>query len=149
MVTKKDKIYLRHNCLSEDMPIVLVLKAMGIMSDEEILLLIAGTDNKYQDRFAINFEDCQRLRIFTQKQALEYIGSKIRINRKAGMRRTAEVEALEALATLVLAHVDVKGLDYRAKALYIAFMTRRVLQAMVDPALVDDRDYVGNKRLEL
>lgn len=32
---------------------------------------------------------------------------------------------------------------------YIAFMIRRMLYAMVDSAFVDDRDYYGNKRLEL
>jgi DNA-directed RNA polymerase III subunit RPC2 len=58
-------------------------------------------------------------------------------------------EAMEALATIVLAHVEVKGMDFRHKAIYIATMTRRVLMAMADEKLVDDRDYVGNKRLEL
>lgn len=32
---------------------------------------------------------------------------------------------------------------------YISFMIRRMLYAMVDSAFVDDRDYYGNKRLEL
>ena len=32
---------------------------------------------------------------------------------------------------------------------YVAFMIRRMLYAMVDSAFVDDRDYYGNKRLEL
>ena len=32
---------------------------------------------------------------------------------------------------------------------YIAFMVRRMLYAMVDDSFIDDRDYYGNKRLEL
>ena len=32
---------------------------------------------------------------------------------------------------------------------YLAMMMRRMLAAMLDPKLVDDRDYYGNKRLEL
>ena len=66
-----------------------------------------------------------------------------------GPRRPAWEEALEALATIVLAHVPVNGLDFRAKAIFIATMTRRVLMALKDEKMVDDRDYVGNKRLEL
>merc|ERR1711939_1038202 len=58
-------------------------------------------------------------------------------------------DALEALANIIITHVPVHGLDFRPKALYICFMVRRVLMAMHDPKLVDDRDYVGNKRLEL
>ena len=32
---------------------------------------------------------------------------------------------------------------------YLAMMMRRMLAAILDPKLVDDRDYYGNKRLEL
>lgn len=35
------------------------------------------------------------------------------------------------------------------QVLYIAVMVRRMLYAMVDDAYLDDRDYYGNKRLEL
>lgn len=33
--------------------------------------------------------------------------------------------------------------------MYVALMVRRVIQAEQDPSSVDDRDYYGNKRLEL
>lgn len=152
VITKKGCIYLRHNSIMEDMPIVLVLKAMGIQSDHEILLLVAGTDMVYQDSFSINFEECSKLKVFTQQQALDYLGArakKARMPQNAINRRPPAMEALETLANIVLAHVPVENLNFRPKALYLAFMTRRVLMCMTNPALVDDRDYVGNKRLEL
>lgn len=132
------------------MPIVVALKALGVQSDHEIMLLTAGTDMVYQDTFAVNFEECSKAKVFTQQQALDYMGARTKKSRISMLtRRTAAQEALEALATVVLAHVPVDNLNFRPKALYIAFMTRRVLQAVTNPALVDDRDYVGNKRLEL
>ncbi|KAF7297157.1 DNA-directed RNA polymerase subunit beta [Mycena indigotica] len=150
VATKKGRIYLRHNCVHEDIPIVIALKAMGIQSDKEILLLTAGTTEAYKAAFAANLEDAAKLGVFTRQQALEYIGSRVKVNRKVmGPRRPAWEEALEALATIVLAHVPVKGLDLRSKAIFVATMTRRVLMAMEDEKMVDDRDYVGNKRLEL
>lgn len=35
------------------------------------------------------------------------------------------------------------------QAIYMAVMMRRMLAAMIYPSLIDDRDYYGNKRLEL
>ncbi|KAJ7762756.1 hypothetical protein DFH07DRAFT_813352 [Mycena maculata] len=150
VITKKGKIYLRHNCTHEDIPIVITLKALGIQSDKEILLLTAGNTDSYKAAFAANLEDAAKLGVFTRQQALEYIGTRVKVNRRVmGPRRPAWEEALEALATIVLAHVPVNGLDFRSKAIFIATMTRRVLMAMEDAKMVDDRDYVGNKRLEL
>ena len=150
---KKDRIYLTHNVLNEDMPIALIFKAMGITSDREILLLAAGRDAIYQDQFYMNFEECAKLGVHTQQQALEYLGSRIKIMRKpvgfGTPRRNFAQEALEALASVIITHVPVHGLDFRPKAMYVAFMVKRVLMAWHDKSLVDDRDYVGNKRLEL
>lgn len=150
VATKKGKIYLRHNSIHEDVPIVIALRALGIQSDKEILLLTAGNTEAYKNAFAANLEDAAKLGVFTRQQALEYIGTRVKVNRRVmGPRRPAWEEALEALATIVLAHVPVNGLDFRSKAIFVATMTRRVLMAMDDESMVDDRDYVGNKRLEL
>ena len=149
---KKGKLYLRHNVLSEDVPIVIVFKAMGVVSDREILDLAAGTDRVYQDLFVPNVEEAIQAEIFTQQQGLEYIGSRVKIRRPMGngfRMRNPQQEALEALASVIITHVPVENLNFRPKALYVAFMVRRVIAAMYDPKLVDDRDYVGNKRLEL
>lgn len=149
---RHDRIYLKHNFLSEDLPIVLVLKALGIHSDHEILLLIAGQDSAYQDTFAVNFEECAKLGVTTQHEALDYIGHKIQMKGRANFadfRRKYVQEAVEALGSVIINHVPVQGLDFRPKALYVAYMTRRTLMAYHDSTLVDDRDYYGNKRLEL
>lgn len=150
MTTKKDKIYLRHNSIHEDVPIVIALKALGVQSDKEILLLAAGNSETYRSAFSPNLEEAAKLKVFTRQQALDYIGSRVKVNRRViGPRRPAWEEALEALATIVLAHVPVNKMDFRPKAIFVATMTRRVLMAMDNEKLVDDRDYVGNKRLEL
>ncbi|KMU73930.1 DNA-directed RNA polymerase 3 subunit RPC2 [Coccidioides immitis RMSCC 3703] len=153
VILKKDRIYLRHNVLSDDIPVVILLKAMGIQSDKEMLLLVAGVDSVYQEDFAINFEESIKLGIYTQQQALEYLGSHIKITRKpngfGGGRRNYIQEAVEAIASVIISHVQVENMNFRPKALYVAHMARRVLMAKHDSSLVDDRDYVGNKRLEL
>lgn len=149
---KKGKIYLVHNVFTEDVPIVIVFKAMGLLSDKEILTSVVGVDSVYQDLFLPNFEDAANAGVFTQQQALEYVGSRIKTGKKTGTwanRLTFAQEGLHNLANIVIAHVPVKEMDFRQKALYVAFMARRVIMAKQDPSLIDDRDYVGNKRLEL
>ena len=49
----------------------------------------------------------------------------------------------------MLSHVPVKDYDFRLKAIYVALMVRRIVLGMRDPSTLDDKDYYGNKRLEL
>lgn len=151
IILKKDKLYLRHNVLSEDIPLVILLRAMGVHSDKEMLLLVAGVDKVYQEDFAVNFEEAIKLNIYTQHQALDWIGSRIKINRskQTSYKRTHVQEAIEAISSVIISHVEVTDMNFRLKAVYVAHMARRVLMAKHDPGMVDDRDYVGNKRLEL
>ncbi|CAI4064391.1 hypothetical protein N7582_002692 [Saccharomyces uvarum] len=147
VITKNGKIYLKHNSIAEEIPIAVVLKACGILSDLEIMQLVCGNDSSYQDLFAVNLEESSKLDIYTQQQALEYIGAKVKTMRR--QKLSILQEGIEAIATTVIAHLTVEALDFREKALYIAMMTRRVVMAMYNPKMIDDRDYVGNKRLEL
>ena len=153
VLLKKNLLWLKHNSLTEDIPIAIALRAMGVQSDHEIMLLAAGEDALYQDDFAPNLEAAVAEGVFTQEQALEYIASKLKQDKfGAGARnqtRAPKQHALDKLANTIIPHVTVQNMNFRPKAVYIAFMTRRVIMAIHDPKLVDDRDYVGNKRLEL
>lgn len=155
VVMKKDRIVLRHNILVEDVPIAIVLKAMGGLSDYEVMQMVAGPDGRYQDDFSLNFDEATKAGVYTQQQALEYVGARVKMGAKgrpqfgAAARRNNAEEGVDALANIILAHVTIEGLDFYPKAVYVAVMVRRVLMAAHDPKLVDDRDFVGNKRLEL
>ena len=75
VLTKHGLIYVKHNSLNEDIPIVVVFRAMGIQSDKEILQLVAGQDETYAELFSINLERAAKLGIFTRQQALDYMGA--------------------------------------------------------------------------
>jgi DNA-directed RNA polymerase beta subunit len=62
-------------------PIVIVLKAMGMASDQEIVQMV-GTDPTYADLLAPSIQECAALGIFTQQQALEYCGAKVKTGRQ-------------------------------------------------------------------
>ena len=113
---------------------------------------------------ALSLEDCDKLGIKTQKQALKYVGLKIRSpDKRTGLAsgggrsrgnwfrrpQNPEDEAREVLANVVLSHVPVKNFDFRPKCIYIGHVMRRILLVSVGKAKLDDKDYYGNKRLEL
>eukprot|EP00903_Cladosiphon_okamuranus_P006791 g6619.t1 len=156
---KNGKVYMKHNSLGDDVPIVVILRAMGATSDQEIVQLV-GSEPEIMNAFMASLEEAQSVGVYTQKQALLYIGTKMRVPPKAGARamrqqssfrrpQAPEDEARDILCGVILSHVPVVGYDFRAKIVYTAHIVRRVLMTVIDPTTVDDKDYYGNKRLEL
>lgn len=154
---KQNKVHLKHNSFSSDIPIVVFFKAMGIETDQEIMEMVCGQDIEFMDLLLPSIVEAAELEVFTQIQAIEWIGAKVKMNAsvpfKWGAKRNLPEEAKELLTTTVLAHIPVETFlgrpNYRPKAVYAALMVRRTLQATRDGGIVDDRDFVGNKRLEL
>jgi len=167
------RLYLRHNSLADDVPLAVALKGLGVESDRDAVALV-GPEATLQQLLAASVEEAAALGVRTQQQALEWIGPRVRIPRRpfggnmgapgtgtgtgtgtasAGTgthaRRPPAEEARELLTDLVIPHVAVHPLNLVPKAQCLALMARRVLQCMAGEGDVDDRDYVGNKRLEL
>jgi len=158
---KKGKVYLKHNTLGEDTPILIVLRAMGLECDMEAVAMVAGNDPDLVEAVALCLEEPAKLGIVTQRQSLKYIGNRIRgkaeklgaarpEDRKYNRRQPTkpEDEAREVLANVVLSHVPVVNFDFREKCIYIAHIVRRVLLVSMGRESLDDKDYYGNKRLE-
>ena len=147
LVMKAGKYYIKHNSFTEDIPVVVVFKAMGIITDQEIVQLV-GSEDEILSPFAASLEECANLKVFTQLQALEFIGGKSRMARTWKNKSKVD-EASDILATVILSHVPVENFNFRMKCVYLALMVRRVIEAQKDAVRIDDKDYYGNKRLEL
>jgi len=145
---KSGKFYMKHNTFMEDVNVVVIFKAMGIESDQEIVQMV-GTEEDVSNTFAASLEECNNLQVYTKIQALHFLGSKVRQRTIWGKARTKFEDARELLKRTILAHVPINGYNFRAKAAYLAIMIRRIILAMKKIIKVDDRDYYGNKRLEL
>ncbi|KAL3881750.1 hypothetical protein ACJMK2_028145, partial [Sinanodonta woodiana] len=146
---KNEKYYLKHNTFSEDIPVAIIFKAMGIECEQEIVQMI-GSEEEVFSAVAPCLEECHKAQVFSQLQALKYIGSRVRQRTMWGRSRKTKVdEARDVLHGVVLAHVPVVEWNFKVKAAYLALMVRRVILAQHDKVKADDRDYYGNKRLEL
>lgn len=154
ILLKNGKIYVKHNTLGDDIPFAIVMKAMGIESDMEMVQLV-GSEPEIVDCLSLSLEEPVRLGISTQLQALRYIGQKIR-NRAMSSSFTSyrkpqapEDEARDVLANVVFSHIPVVNFDFRAKCIYVGHIVRRIIMTHLGKAPMDDKDYYGNKRLEL
>ncbi|CAG9463203.1 unnamed protein product [Pedinophyceae sp. YPF-701] len=149
LVMKGGRISLKHNAFAKDVPLVAVLRAMGMQTDQEIMQAVASEPEICQ-LLVPSIDECHEKGVYTEDQALAYLGEHVKMARVgARARRTRVEEVRDVLAGVVLAHVPVVAFDFRPKALYMCNMARRMLLALVDPSQVDDMDYYGNKRLEL
>eukprot|EP00698_Gefionella_okellyi_P020200 TRINITY_DN6313_c0_g1_i1.p1 TRINITY_DN6313_c0_g1~~TRINITY_DN6313_c0_g1_i1.p1 ORF type:complete len:1145 (-),score=272.81 TRINITY_DN6313_c0_g1_i1:1949-5320(-) len=146
VIVKHGELYLKHNSFSEEIPMVIALRAMGIVADQEIIAQV-GAEPEVAGKMASSLEHAAKQNIYTQQQALEYMGGRIKLRKP--QRRSKADEAREIVSTLILAHIPVKAHNYRQKAIYMALICRRIILAAIGKSDVDDKDYYGNKRLEL
>lgn len=156
---KHGKLYLKHNTLAEDVPICVAMKAMGVESDIEFVQGV-GSEPEVVDALALSLAEPARLDVKTQRDALRHIGGKMRaksalMSGKGGTyggskrKLSPEDEAREVLANVVLSHVPVEDYDFRSKVIYIGHIVRRLVMVQLGRSSLDDKDYYGNKRLEL
>lgn len=121
IVLKRSGLFLKHNSLNEDIPVVIFLRAMGIQSDHEILLLVAGNDAQYQDEFAPSLELAAQEGVFTQEQALDYISTRIKVDLYPGRfgrdsnKWASKQNVLDKLAQQIIPHVHVQGMNFQPK----------------------------------
>ena len=95
-------------------------------------------------------EEAHELGIFTQTQALKWVGSLVSMRKgRWSRKRSAEEEGREVFNSTILCHVPVVRYDFWPKCVYLAYMTREALQCIFDHSLLSDKDYYGNKRIEM
>lgn len=150
IMTKKAGGYLvSHNSLTEDVPIFIIFKAMGLESEQEIVQLIGS---EFLDLLVPSIAAAREEGVLTKTQALEFIGARVKQMKRPGSFRKPKVDlARDTLAGMILSHIPVREFNFQGKAIYLALMVRRVLLAVRDPEShgADDKDYYGNKRLEM
>jgi DNA-directed RNA polymerase II subunit RPB2 len=121
-------------------PLFVVFRALGIISDKEIITMCLLDLEKYAsmvDLFIPSVHDAGA--ILTQQTALMYIASLTKYG--------TVTYALEILADYFLPHVG--ETNHLQKAYYLGYMVFRLLSAYTDTEPATDRDNFKFKRVEL
>eukprot|EP00930_Biecheleria_cincta_P046228 TRINITY_DN31884_c0_g1_i1.p1 TRINITY_DN31884_c0_g1~~TRINITY_DN31884_c0_g1_i1.p1 ORF type:complete len:1203 (-),score=178.11 TRINITY_DN31884_c0_g1_i1:56-3379(-) len=145
--TRKKGLYLKHSAFSDLISISIVMKAMGVQSDMEIIQMV-GIERKYIETLMISLQELHEKQIFSQQSALAYLKEKLKV-RPGQERKRDSMDPYDIISRQVLSHIECPNGNLAPKIRYLGLMIRRVINAMHDDSLVDDRDYYGNKRLEL
>lgn len=143
---EKEKIYLYLNQFKSKVPIMVVMKAMGMESDQEVVQMV-GRDPRYSALLLPSIEECAKANLYTQHQALEYLEKQVK--QLPYPYAPVEKRALSILRDIFIANIPVRQYNFRSKCIYVAVMLRRMMEAILNKDAMDDKDYVGNKRLEL
>ena len=134
--------------LKDDVPIVIIFRALGVVSDEDILNHICydRKDTQMLEMLRPCIEEA--FCIQDREVALDYIGK--RGNGMHGANRVNRIRAArDLLQKELLPHISQsEGCETR-KAFFLGYMVHKLLQCALGRRDVDDRDHFGKKRLDL
>jgi|UniRef100_A0A6C0DBF5 DNA-directed RNA polymerase II subunit RPB2 len=143
--------------IKADIPLFIMMRALGLQSDKEIIELIAGsTDGPYN----MILQECieEAAGITTTAAAHEWLAGNL--GSGGGSRESYSASTLpnakasrtttikDVLAEELLPHVGGTSCLFE-KAAFIAYMARKVLDVFTGRVAHDDRDAYPNKKVEL
>jgi len=123
------------------LPIVILLRALGLESDKDIITAIS-LDPEIQQEFYPNLFESEST---TSKEAIDEIGSHLRILQKEYRRE----RAARVIDRYLLPHLGQEKRNRLAKAIFLAKAVGKMLLLHTGRIQEDDLDHYSNKRLRL
>ena len=139
---KKDGIYYLTFTRLKNIPIIVILKALGLTKDEEIMKTLSHEKN-YEEIILNLFEFIE---IKTQDDAIDYIAKRTGVGqaKEIRMERTKEV-----LDKFLLPNVGMESSDRAAKAKNLCKMLKKYIEVCRGNRPHDDKDHYMNKRIRM
>ncbi len=124
-----------------NLPVVILLRALGLDSDKDIINGIS-TDPEIQEEFYPNLFESESS---NAKEGIDEIGKRIRIPQKEYRRE----RVTRLIDKYLLPHLGQEKTDRLDKAIFIAKAVDKVLRFHLNKIPEDDLDHYSNKRLRL
>ena len=129
-------------------PVVLLMRALGIENDQEIFTAIAGPTETFKYIVAnINeVNDNEEYTVQNTQEAYEWLQKKF----AAGQQREyREARVNQLLDRELLPHLGDQTDDRKKKAIFIGRIVRQVLEMALNDKEPNDKDHYANKRVRL
>jgi len=122
------------------LPIVVLIKMLGILKDKNIVDEIG--DEAIVNEFYNNLYETE---VETTGQAIEYISSHLKIAQKEYQKQRVE----QLIDKYLLPHLGQDSSDRTSKAQYLLKSVRKIVQLALEIIPEDDLDHYGNKRIKM
>ncbi|KAB8446166.1 hypothetical protein FH972_025148 [Carpinus fangiana] len=132
--------------VKSEIPICIVFRALGIVSDEDILNHIVYDRNDTQMLEMLKASIEEAFVIQTREVALDYIGKR---GSTMGTREKRIKFARDILQKEWLPHISQDPGSETRKGFFLGYMVQKLLQVALGRRDEDDRDHFGKKRLDL
>jgi len=139
----KDGIFYLTFTKVKRMPIIIVIKALGLTKDEEIMKFMTS-DETGNDEVLVNLYEFVNIK--TVDEALDYIAKRIGVTQSKEIRIERMMEILDKY---LLPHLGIKKEDKIYKAHNLCKMVKKYIIKSADESNLDDKDHYINKRLKL
>ncbi|WIA14943.1 hypothetical protein OEZ86_003599 [Tetradesmus obliquus] len=130
-----------------DVPVLVLFRALGTVSDRDILehIVYDFNDHEMMEALRASIEEAQPIN--SQQLALDYIGKRAS---QVGVSRAKRIEyARELLQKELLPHIGNEQYCENKKAFFLGYMVHRLMLVSLGRRHEDDRDHYSNKRLDL
>ncbi|HIG93084.1 MAG: DNA-directed RNA polymerase subunit B [archaeon GW2011_AR9] len=139
---KKDGIYYATFTRIKAMPLIIILKALGLVKDEDIMRTVSDETN--HEEVILNLFEFVSIK--TQDDAIDYIGKRIGIGqaKEIRMERTKEI-----LDKYLLPNIGIETSDRLIKAKNLCKMLKKYIEVCNKTRSPDDKDHYMNKRVRM
>ncbi|KAI8917571.1 DNA-directed RNA polymerase II subunit RPB2 [Powellomyces hirtus] len=133
--------------IKADIPIIIVFRALGIVTDRDILEHVCYDFNDHQMLELLKPSVEEAFVIQDKEVALDFIGVR---GTQMGVSKDKRIRyATDILTKEMLPHVSMESHHQTRKAFFFGYMIHRLLLAALERRPLDDRDHFGRKRLDL
>ncbi|MGC8993396.1 MAG: DNA-directed RNA polymerase subunit B'' [Candidatus Aenigmatarchaeota archaeon] len=122
-------------------PIVIILKALGLEKDKELLEAIS-LNERLQEAFLINILEHP---IKDSEEAIEELGKHLRIPQKTARRK----QAIRMIDKYLLPHLGQEPENRLTKAMFLSKAIEKILKLHFGMIEEDDVDHYSNKRIKM
>lgn len=132
-----------------DLPIAIVFRALGVVSDEDILNHICYDRNDTEMLEMLRPCIEEAFCVQDREVALDFIGKRGNRDHVALGRERRVRMARDVLQKETLPHISQNEGSETRKAFFLGYMVHKLLQCALGRREPDDRDHFGKKRLDL